>query len=43
MSQVAAGSGFTTATRLGIVFHKEVGEAPSEFRRRARVMGRPKV
>jgi LacI family transcriptional regulator len=43
MSQVAAGSGFTTATRLGIVFHKEVGESPSEFRRRARVMGRPKV
>jgi LacI family transcriptional regulator len=43
MSQVAAGSGFTTATRLGIVFHKEVGESPTEFRRRARVMGRPKT
>jgi LacI family transcriptional regulator len=41
MSQVAAASGFTTATRLGIVFHREVGEPPTEFRRRARLMGRP--
>jgi len=43
MSQVAAASGFTTATRLGIVFHKEVGESPSEFRRRVRVTGRTKI
>jgi LacI family transcriptional regulator, galactose operon repressor len=40
MSQVAAASGFTTASRLGIVFHREVGEPPSEFRRRARVSRR---
>lgn len=38
MSQVATASGFTTATRLGIVFHKEVGQSPTEFRRRTRVM-----
>jgi len=43
MSQVATASGFTTATRLGIVFHREVGESPTEFRRRARVMGRPSI
>ena len=43
MPQVAAASGFTTGTRLGIVFHKEVGESPTEFRRRARVMRRPSV
>jgi LacI family transcriptional regulator len=43
MPQVAAASGFTTATRLGIVFHKEVGESPTEFRRRARVTRRPNV
>ena len=41
MSQVATASGFTTATRLGIVFHKEVGQSPTEFRRRSRVTGRP--
>jgi LacI family transcriptional regulator len=40
MSQVATASGFTTATRLGIVFHKEVGQSPTEFRRRTRVMRR---
>jgi LacI family transcriptional regulator len=40
MSQVATASGFTTATRLGIVFHKEVGESPTEFRRRTRVTRR---
>jgi LacI family transcriptional regulator len=36
MSQVAQASGFTSATRLGIVFHAEVGEPPTEFRRRSR-------
>ena len=41
MSQVATASGFTTATRLGIVFHKEVGESPTEFRRHTRAMRRP--
>lgn len=40
MSQVAIASGFTTATRLGIVFHKEVGQSPTEFRRRTRIMRR---
>ena len=40
MPQVATASGFTTATRLGIVFHKEVGESPTDFRRRARALGR---
>jgi LacI family transcriptional regulator len=40
MSQVATASGFTTATRLGIVFHKEVGQSPTEFRRRTRAMRR---
>jgi LacI family transcriptional regulator len=43
MSQVATASGFTTATRLGIVFHKEVGESPTEFRRRTRVIRRTSV
>lgn len=42
MPQVASASGFTTATRLGIVFQKEVGESPSQFRKRARVAGQPK-
>ena len=41
MSQVAQASGFTSATRLGIVFHAEVGEPPTEFRRRSRAMGAP--
>jgi LacI family transcriptional regulator len=41
MPQIAAASGFTSATRLGIVFQKEVGEPPTEFRRRARIGGRP--
>jgi LacI family transcriptional regulator len=40
MPAVAAGAGFTTATRLGIVFHREVGCPPTEFRRRARIGGR---
>jgi LacI family transcriptional regulator len=40
MPQVAAGSGFTSATRLGIVFQKEVGEPPTEYRRRSRIGGR---
>ena len=39
MSQVAEASGFTSATRLGIVFHAEVGEPPTEFRRRSRALG----
>jgi len=43
MPQVATASGFTTATRLGIVFHKEVGESPTDFRRRARAMGRARA
>jgi LacI family transcriptional regulator len=44
MPQIATAAGFTTATRLGIVFQKEVGEAPTEFRRRARIGGRaPKL
>jgi LacI family transcriptional regulator len=43
MPQVATASGFTTATRLGIVFHKEVGESPTDFRRRARALGRVRV
>jgi LacI family transcriptional regulator len=39
MPQVASASGFTSATRLGIVFHAEVGEPPTEFRRRSRGLG----
>ncbi len=39
MPQVADASGFTSATRLGIVFLKEVGEPPTEFRRRTRSGG----
>jgi LacI family transcriptional regulator len=37
LPQIAAGSGFTNATRLGIVFHRQVGEPPAEFRRRSRL------
>lgn len=36
MSQVASASGFVNATRLSVVFHGEIGESPSEFRRRSR-------
>ena len=36
MAQVAAACGFVSATRLGIVFQSEVGESPSDFRRRSR-------
>lgn len=36
MPQIADASGFTSATRLGIVFMREVGEPPSEYRRRVR-------
>lgn len=44
MPQIAAAAGFTSATRLGIVFQKEVGEPPTDFRRRARTGGRsPKI
>ncbi len=39
MPQVAAACGFTSATRLGIVFLREVGEPPTEFRRRSRLGG----
>jgi LacI family transcriptional regulator len=42
MPQVATASGFTSATRLGIVFRAEVGEAPTDFRRRSRVAGPPR-
>jgi len=41
MPQVAAASGFTTATRLGIVFQRELKETPTEFRRRVRAAGKP--
>jgi LacI family transcriptional regulator, galactose operon repressor len=37
MPEVATASGFTTATRLGIVFQKETGESPTQFRRRGRL------
>jgi LacI family transcriptional regulator len=40
MPEVATGSGFTSATRLGIVFQKEVGEPPTLFRKRSRLAGR---
>jgi LacI family transcriptional regulator len=40
MPEIATGSGFTNATRLGIVFQKEVGEPPTAFRRRSRLGGR---
>ena len=39
--EVAAASGFTTATRLGIVFQRELKETPTEFRRRVRAAGKP--
>ena len=40
MPQVAAASGFTTATRLGIVFQRELKQTPTDFRRRVRADGR---
>jgi len=43
MPQVATASGFTTATRLGIVFQKDVGEPPTLFRKRSRAGGRTAV
>jgi LacI family transcriptional regulator len=42
MPEIATGSGFTSATRLGIVFQKEIGESPTMFRRRSRHGGRAK-
>jgi LacI family transcriptional regulator len=36
MPQIAEASGFTSATRLGIVFLREVGQPPTEYRRRVR-------
>jgi LacI family transcriptional regulator len=39
MPQIAAASGFTSATRLGIVFLREVGQPPTEYRRRVRAGG----
>lgn len=36
MSQVASAAGFVNATRLSVVFHDEIGESPSEFRKRSR-------
>jgi LacI family transcriptional regulator len=42
MPQVAAASGFTTATRLGIVFQRELKETPTAFRRRVRAAGKPR-
>ncbi len=40
MPQIAGACGFTTATRLGIVFQKQLGHPPTEYRRRARIGGR---
>jgi LacI family transcriptional regulator len=40
MSQIAHASGFTSCTRFGIVFHKEVGRSPSDFRKGIRLGGR---
>ncbi|HUB24920.1 MAG TPA: DNA-binding transcriptional regulator [Tepidisphaeraceae bacterium] len=37
MSQIGLASGFTSSTRFGIVFQKEVGQPPTEFRRRSRL------
>ena len=39
MPQIAAASGFTTATRLGIVFQRQLNETPTAFRRRVRAAG----
>jgi LacI family transcriptional regulator len=40
MRQVAAASGFVSSTRLGIIFRKDVGETPTEFRWRTRMVSR---
>jgi len=40
MPQIAATSGFTTATRLGIVFQRELKQTPTDFRRRVRADGK---
>jgi AraC-like DNA-binding protein len=39
MPEVAAASGFTTATRFGIVFRKMAKVTPTEYRRIFRVAG----
>jgi LacI family transcriptional regulator len=39
MPQIATASGFTSATRLGIVFQQELGESPTDYRRRSRIGG----
>ena len=36
MPEIAAGSGFSNATLLGIAFRRETGLKPSEYRRRFR-------
>ena len=36
IKQVAAASGLINATRLGILFRREVGQTPTEFRKRSR-------
>jgi LacI family transcriptional regulator len=37
MPQIAAASGFTSATRLGIIFQQELAESPTEYRKRSRI------
>jgi LacI family transcriptional regulator len=37
MPRIARASGFTSATRFGIVFRNETGQSPTAFRRKARV------
>jgi LacI family transcriptional regulator len=39
MPQIATASGFTSATRLGIIFQQELTESPTEYRRRSRTGG----
>jgi len=39
MPQIATASGFTSATRLGIIFQQELSESPTEYRRRSRIGG----
>jgi LacI family transcriptional regulator len=43
IKQIATSSGFENATRMGIVFQKEVGESPTAFRWRSRMGGRSRV
>lgn len=40
MAQIAQACGFSSASRLGIVFGQLVGEPPSEYRQRARANGK---